>query len=103
MDKIYQCAIYKKGYKKPEMTRAFYFGMNLDSVYNYTGNILLLDEEELYESVEVEISNINNDEVEIKKVNGYRFLTDKIDNDIVAIPIRIYEVKKVNYVWPFLT
>ena len=35
MDKIYQCGIYGKGYKPQDMTTMFYYGMNLDSVYNY--------------------------------------------------------------------
>jgi len=99
MDKIYQVGIYRKGYKKPDMTRAFYFGMNLDSVFNYIGITTLIEEEEIIDKIEVEVSHIENDEVEIKKVIAYTcFINDKIE---VVIPFRVYEVKKINYIYPF--
>ena len=99
MDKIFQVGIYRKGYKKPDMTRAFYFGMNLDSVFNYTGITALVDEEEIIDKIEVDASHIENDEVEIKKVIAYTcFINDKIE---VVIPFRVYEVKEINYIYPF--
>ncbi len=104
MDKIYQCGIYGKGYKPQDMTTMFYYGMNLDSVYNYMGITQLFDEEDLIKEVEIEVSNIdyNDDSVEIKKVKGFKILGKfGIEKNIIAIPYRIYEVKKVNYVNPF--
>jgi len=100
--KIFQCGIYKKGYKEPDQSITFYFGMGLDNLYNYTHDIRLFEEEDLFEEIEVEISNINeSDAIETKKVKGYKFLVN--DNDTIAIPFRVFYVEKAKYIHPFYT
>ena len=95
--RIFECGIYKKGYKMPDQTLAFYFGMGLDELYNYTHQVRLLDEEELFKETTIEISNIEDDSVETKTVTGYELL----DDNLVAVPYRIYEVESCEYVHPF--
>ena len=76
--------------------------MGLDASYNYIGITILLDEEELIEPKIVEASNIEGEEVEIKKVKGFIcFFNNEINDNIIAIPYRVYEVKEVGYINPF--
>ena len=100
--KIFQCGIYGKGYKPADMSITFYYGMNLDSSFNYMNKVKLFDEEDLNLIENVTISNIVGDEVEFKTVKGFKILGKfGIEKNIVAIPYRIYEIESCEYVHPF--